>query len=103
MWAVVAGSSEPGQLVCDPMCGAGTSLIEAARLGRRAAGRRQAASGPARRGRRPAETSQPQHRVRGFRGGRPVRSTEEPERPPGQSRPRSRCRRCASSLPNRLV
>jgi Putative RNA methylase family UPF0020 len=38
IWAVVAESSEPGQLAWDPMCGVGTSLIEAARLGRRAVG-----------------------------------------------------------------
>ncbi|WP_218001649.1 DNA methyltransferase [Microtetraspora malaysiensis] len=38
MWAAVAESFEPGQLVCDPICGVGTVLIEAARLSRRAVG-----------------------------------------------------------------
>lgn len=35
---IVAEYSAPAQLVCDPMCGVGTSLIEAARLGRRSVG-----------------------------------------------------------------
>lgn len=30
--------SDPGDLVVDPMCGIGTTLVEAADLGRRAAG-----------------------------------------------------------------
>jgi hypothetical protein len=59
MWAVVAESSEPGQLVCDPMCGVGTPLIEAARLGRRAFGLTcDTVGGPKRR----------QHAEPGFRG-----------------------------------
>jgi modification methylase len=35
---IVAGYSAPGQLVVDPMCGIGTTLVEAAGLGRRALG-----------------------------------------------------------------
>lgn len=35
---IVSEYSEPGQLVCDPMCGVGTTLVEAVRLGRRAVG-----------------------------------------------------------------
>src|SRR5207247_10384919 len=35
---IVASYSAPGQLVVDPMCGIGTTLVEAAALGRRALG-----------------------------------------------------------------
>lgn len=35
---IISEYSEPGQLVCDPMCGVGTTLIEAVRLRRRAVG-----------------------------------------------------------------
>jgi modification methylase len=35
---IVAGYSTPGQLVLDPMCGIGTTLVEACSLGRRALG-----------------------------------------------------------------
>ena len=35
---IVAGYSAPGQLVVDPMCGIGTTVVEAAALGRRALG-----------------------------------------------------------------
>jgi tRNA G10 N-methylase Trm11 len=34
----IAGLTEPGDLVFDPMCGAGTTLIEAMHLGRAAVG-----------------------------------------------------------------
>jgi DNA modification methylase len=35
---IVAEYSQPGELVADPMCGIGTTLVEAAALGRRAVG-----------------------------------------------------------------
>ena len=35
---IVAEYSRPGDLVLDPMCGSGTTLVEAALLGRRAVG-----------------------------------------------------------------
>ncbi len=35
---VIAAYTAPGELVCDPMCGAGTTLVEAVRCGRDAVG-----------------------------------------------------------------
>jgi modification methylase len=37
--AAIAAYSQPGQIVCDPDCGAGTVLVEALRAGRHAIGR----------------------------------------------------------------
>jgi hypothetical protein len=36
--AAISGLTEPGELVFDPMCGAGTTLVEAMHLGRAAVG-----------------------------------------------------------------
>ena len=59
--------TQPGDLVADPMCGIGTTLVEAIHLGRNAIWRR--VRGPVGQGRRRQGTSRPQPGGRRHRAG----------------------------------